>query len=368
MPRSKIDISDQIEYLSILDEKGKVDKKLEPKIPNPLLLELYRKMLLTRRFDERLLSLQRQGRVGTFPPVTGQEAAHMGAVAVLRPSDWMVPSFRETGAELWRGRSLESLFLYNAGYSEGARIADDRNDLPVSIPVGSQVIHAVGLGWAIKYRQKDDVAMAFFGDGGTSQGDFHDGLNFAGVFQTPVIFVCQNNQWAISIPRSKQTRSATIAQKAVAYGIHGIQVDGNDILAVYAAADEAVNRARSGKGATLIESVTYRIAVHTTADDPKRYRSDEEVEIWRKRDPLVRFQKYLTAKKLLTKKKIETLETETAAEIQAAVDGAEEKLKDMGNPLDMFDHAYADLPPHIAAQRDQFAKEQAETEQEGHHG
>ena len=139
MPRSKIDISDKIEYLSILDEKGKLDKKLEPKIPNSLLLKLYRKMLLTRRFDERLLSLQRQGRVGTFPPVTGQEAAHMGAVAVLRPSDWMVPSFRETGAELWRGRSLESLFLYNAGYSEGARIADDRNDLPVSIPVGSQV-------------------------------------------------------------------------------------------------------------------------------------------------------------------------------------------------------------------------------------
>jgi pyruvate dehydrogenase E1 component alpha subunit len=368
MPRSKINISDKIEYLSILDEKGTVDKTLEPKIPNTLLIKLYRSMLLTRRFDERLLSLQRQGRIGTFPPITGQEAAHMGAAAVLRPSDWMVPSFRETGAELWRGRSLESIFLYNAGFSEGARIAEDRNDLPVSIPVGSQILHAVGLGWAIKYRQKKDVAMTFFGDGGSSQGDFHEGLNFAGVFKTPVVFVCQNNQWAISIPRSKQTRSATIAQKAIAYGIYGIQVDGNDILAVYAAADEAVNRARSGQGATLIESVTYRVAVHTTADDPSRYRSDEEVETWRKRDPLIRFQKYLTAKRLLTKKKVEAFEAETADKIQTAVDRAEEKLKDMGNPLDIFDHVYAVLPPQVAAQREQFAKEQAETEQEGHHG
>jgi pyruvate dehydrogenase E1 component alpha subunit len=151
-PRNKIDTSEPIEYISILDETGKIDKKLEPNIPNPLLLKIYRKMLLVRRFDERMISLQRQGRIGTFPPVTGQEAAHMGAVAVLRPSDWMVPSFRETGAELWRGRSLESILIYYAGYSEGARIADDRNDLPVSIPVGSQILHAVGLGWAIKYR------------------------------------------------------------------------------------------------------------------------------------------------------------------------------------------------------------------------
>ena len=368
MPRKKIDIPCQIDYLSILDEKGKVDKKLEPKISKDLLLDLYRKMLLARRFDERLLSLQRQGRLGTFPPISGQEAAHLGAAAVLRPSDWFVPAFRETAAEIWRGRSLENIFLTNAGYSEGAHIGADQKDLPVSIPVGSQVLHAVGLAWAAKYRQKDDVAMTFFGDGGTSQGDFHEGLNFAGVFQLPAVFVCQNNQWAISIPRAKQTRSETLAQKAIAYGIEGIQVDGNDILAVYTAAEEAVDRARSGDGPTLIECVTYRMAVHTTADDPKRYRSDEEVEGWRKRDPLARFQKYLTGKKLLTQKKIDTIESEAAAKIQAAVDSAEEKMKDIGNPIEMFDHVYGELPAHLEAQKDFFSRELAEMEQEGQLG
>ena len=277
MPRKRIRIPTDIDYLSILDEKGKLDKNLEPNIPEELLLKMYKAVLLGRRFDERLLSLQRQGRIGTFPPVKGQEAAHLGAVALLRPSDWMAPSFRETPAELWRGRSMESVILYNNGFSEGSAIEAERNDLPISIPVASQVLHAVGLAWAIKYRKKDDVVMTFFGDGGTSEGDFHEGLNFAGVFQLPVIFICQNNHWAISMPLSKQTRSKTIAQKALAYGIHGIQVDGNDILAVYAASEEAVHRARSGEGATLIECVTYRVAMHTTADDPKRYRTDKEV-------------------------------------------------------------------------------------------
>jgi len=368
MPRKKVDIPDHIDYLSILDEEGNVDKELEPKISKDLLLDLYRKMLLVRRFDERLLSLQRQGRLGTFPPVSGQEAAHMGAAAVLRPSDWFVPAFRETGAEILRGRTLESILLYNAGYSEGAHIGEDQKNLPVSIPVGSQVLHAVGIAWAAKYRQKDDVAMTFFGDGGTSQGDFHEGLNFAGVFQLPVVFVCQNNQWAISIPRTKQTRSETLAQKAIAYGIRGIQVDGNDVLAVYSAADEAVALARSGKGPTLIECITYRMTVHTTADDPKRYRSDQEVETWRRRDPLSRLQIYLTGKKLLTKKKIESFESEAAAEIQAAVESAEEKIKEIGNPLEIFDHTYEELSPHLVEQKDRFSRELSEMEQEGQHG
>jgi pyruvate dehydrogenase E1 component alpha subunit len=281
MPRRKINISTKVEYLSILDEKGKLDTKLDPKIPAEQLLKLHRTMLLGRRFDERLLSLQRQGRIGTFAPITGQEASQVGAVAALRPSDWMVPSFRETVAEIWRGRTLESVILLFGGYNEGGLVEDERNDLPMSVPVGSQVLHAVGLGWAMKYRGKDDVAMTFFGDGGTSEGDFHEGLNFAAVYRAPVIFVCQNNQWAISIPRSKQTLSKTIAQKAVAYGMPGMQVDGNDVLAVYAGAKEAVERARSGGGPTLIECVTYRMMMHTTADDPKRYRTEKEVAGWR---------------------------------------------------------------------------------------
>ena len=368
MPKTKIDLADQIHFLSILNEYGNIDEALVPELPDDFLLKLHHYMLLGRRFDERLLSLQRQGRIGTFPPISGQEAAQLGAAAALRQSDWMVPSFRETAAELWRGRNLENVILYNNGYNEGGHIPDDRNDLPISVPVGSQILHAVGIGYAIKYRQTDEVVMTFFGDGATSEGDFHEGLNFAGVFQTPVIFVCQNNQWAISLPRSKQTRSKTLAQKALAYAVPGIQVDGNDILAVYAAVKEAVDRARSGEGSTMIECITYRMAVHTTADDPRRYRSDEEVEEWQKRDPLVRFQKYLHDRGLLTDEGVASAEAEIKEHIQAAVDRAEEEAKSLGDPLDMFNHAFAELPPHLVEQRDALARELEDHQGEELHG
>ena len=368
MPRKKITISEKIEYLSILNEKGQLDKKLEPDIDEDVLLKLHRTMLLARRFDERLLNLQRQGRIGTFPPIKGQEAAQLGTIAHLRPSDWMVPAFRETAAEIWRGRSLESIIIYNNGFGEGVDIPEDRNDMPISVPVGSQAIHAVGLGWAAKYRETDDVAMTYFGDGATSEGDFHEGLNFAAVFQAPVIFVCQNNHWAISVPLSKQTRSKTLAQKAVAYGLPGIQVDGNDILAVYAAAQEAVQRARTGGGPTLIECVTYRLMMHTTADDPKRYRTDEEVEKWSKRDPLPRFQKYLLDKGLLSEEMLLEFESEVMEEIQAAVDGAEKEMEALGDPIDMFDHAYAELPAYLKEQKADLARELSAGGEEGNHG
>ena len=367
MPRKEIDIADKVEYLSVLDENGGLDTELEPDISEEMLLKLYRAMVLGRKFDERLLHLQRQGRIGTFAPTSGQEAAHLGTTAVLEPSDWFVPAFRETAAEIWRGRSLESVITYFNGFSEGAYIPPDRNDLPVSVPVGSQVLHAVGLAWAAKYRQTNRVAMAFFGNGATSQGDFHEGLNFAGVFQTPAIFVCQNNQWAISIPRTKQTRSKTIAQKALAYGIAGIQVDGNDILAAYTAAKEAIDRARSGGGPTLIECVTYRLTVHTTADDPRRYRTDEEVEQWKKRDPITRFQKYLVAKGLLSGAQIDAIESAVLDEIQAAVDNAENQMKSMGDPMHMFEYAYAEMPPMLKEQKEYFARELAEMRAEGKH-
>jgi pyruvate dehydrogenase E1 component alpha subunit len=367
MARTPIDLPDRIDYLSILNEKGELDTSLEPAIDKDALLKLHRTMLLARRFDERLLSLQRQGRIGTFPPISGQEAAHLGAVAGLRASDWVVPAFREMAADIWRGRPLESIIVYNNGFNEGSRIPADRNDMPISVPVGSQILHAVGIAWAMRYRGKDDVAMTFFGDGATSQGDFHEGLNFAGVFQLPVVFVCQNNQWAISIPRAKQTRSKTLAQKAIAYGIPGIQVDGNDILAVYAAAKEAVDRARAGGGATLVECVTYRLAVHTTADDPKRYRSDAEVEAWRRRDPIPRFQSYLTAKGLLSEEVVKAEEAAIAAEIQAAVERAEEEMKNLGDPLLMFEHAYAEMPDYLKEQRADFIRWMAEARKEGTH-
>jgi pyruvate dehydrogenase E1 component alpha subunit len=367
MPKTRIVLPDSLDYLSILDEHGTVDTDLEPTVENALLLRLHRTMLLARRFDERLLSLQRQGRIGTFPPIAGQEAAHLGAVAPLRVSDWVVPAFREMAADLWRGRSLESIIIYNNGFNEGSRIPAERNDMPISVPVGSQILHAVGIAWGMKYRGTDDVAMTFFGDGATSQGDFHEGLNFAGVFQLPVVFVCQNNQWAISIPRSKQTRSQTLAQKAFAYGISGVQVDGNDILAVYVAAREAVERARSGGGATLIECVTYRMAVHTTADDPKRYRPDAEVEEWRRKDPLTRFQGYLAAKGLLTADAVKAEEEAIAAEIQTAVARAEEEMKALGDPMLMFEHAYAEMPEYLGEQRADFIRFVHATQKEEKH-
>ena len=368
MPRESINISDKIEKLSILGPNGELDQKLEPNIPEDVLLRLYRTMLLARKFDERLLNLQRQGRIGTFAPIKGQEAAQLGTIAHLRPGDWMVPAFRETAAEIWRGRSLESVIIYFNGFNEGVAIPDERNDFPISVPVGSQMIHAVGLGWAAKYRQTDDIAMAYFGDGATSQGDFHEALNFAAVFKSPVIFVCQNNQWAISIPVSQQTRSQTLAQKALAYGMPGIQVDGNDILAVYAAAHEAVQRARNGDGPTLIECVTYRLMMHTTADDPKRYRTDEEVERWIQRDPLPRYEKYLMDKGVLSDEKRGAVESEILEEIQTAIDRAEKQMETMGDPIDMFDHTYAEMPASLKSQKEDLAQALSASAKEGKDG
>ena len=368
MARKKINIAKPLEYLSVLDEQGVLDSELEPDIPEEILLKLHRTMVLARKFDERLLNLQRQGRIGTFPPTSGQEATHLGAVAVLEPSDWFVPAFREAGAEIWRGRSLESMIIYSNGFNEGVEIPPDSNDLPMSVPVGSQILHAVGLAWAARYRKTDRVVMVFLGDGATSQGDFHEGLNFAGVFQTPTIFVCQNNQWAISLPRSKQTRSETMAQKALAYGMPGIQIDGNDILASYAAAQEAVQRARSGGGPTLIECVTYRMTMHTTADDPRRYRTDQEVEFWKQRDPIKRFQKYLSERGILAEEKIADIDNAVLDEIQSAVDRAEEKIKTLGNPMDMFNHHYEEMPPTLREQKEELAGELDAMAKEGQNG
>ncbi|MDX1686904.1 MAG: pyruvate dehydrogenase (acetyl-transferring) E1 component subunit alpha, partial [Candidatus Promineifilaceae bacterium] len=329
MPREVIELPHDIEYLSVLDEEGNLDEELEPDLADDFLLDLYRAMLLARRLDERMLNLQRQGRIGTFAPLKGQEASEIGAVAALRDSDWMVQSYREQAAALWRGQSIENYLLVYGGFYQGGELPDDSRDLPVSIPVSTQILHAAGISYGIKYREEEDVVMVFFGDGATSEGDFHEGLNFAGVFQTPIVFVCQNNQYAISVPRSRQTHAKTIAQKALAYGVHGIQVDGNDVLAVHTAAQEAVERARSGEGPTLVENVTYRLSLHTTADDPTRYRDEEEVEKWEARDPIPRFQNYLMAKDLLSEEDVEALEEEIEAEIQDAVDAAEAEMESL---------------------------------------
>ena len=221
MPTKEIDLPYRVEYLSVLDQDGHIDKSLEPQLSDELLLKLYRTMLLARRFDERMLILQRQGRIGTFAPMKGQEA-QVGAAAALNPDDWIVPSFREAAVEIWRGKPMDHILLYYSGYNEGGVLPDGLNLLPVSVPVGSQMVHAVGIGYGLKYRGKKAVSATFFGDGATSEGDFHEAMNFASVYQTPVVFICQNNQWAISLPRSKQTHSRTLAQKALAYDMPGV--------------------------------------------------------------------------------------------------------------------------------------------------
>ncbi|MDX1567763.1 MAG: pyruvate dehydrogenase (acetyl-transferring) E1 component subunit alpha [Longimicrobiales bacterium] len=356
MPREEIDLPGGVEHLSILDEDGKLDEELAPDLPDDLLLELHRTMLLARRFDERLLQLQRQGRIGTFAPVKGQEASQLGAVSALEESDWVIPSFRETAAALWRGIPLTGILLYNAGYNEGAAIPEEKKDFPIAIPVASQIPHAAGLAYGAKYRGSDEVVLVFFGDGATSEGDFHEALNFAGTFEAPVIFVCQNNHWAISVPRERQTRSKTLAQKALAYGLPGIQVDGNDVLAVREATREAVERARSGDGPTLIECVTYRLSVHTTADDPSKYRSDEEVEEWEARDPLPRLQGFLKERDLLDDDAVASLEEEIGSEIDEAWSDAEERMEELDDPLEMFEHLYAELPPYLRKQRERASE------------
>jgi pyruvate dehydrogenase E1 component alpha subunit len=345
MPRTILEPQFTIEHLSILDSDGNLDTALEPELSADDLRRLYRAMLLGRRLDERMIRLQRQGRIGTFAPIKGQEASQTGSVFTLRKTDWMVPSFRETAAMLWRGWPIEKLLRFFAGYLEGGQPAPEQHDLPITIPVATQLPHAVGLAYAAQYRGDDAVVMAYCGDGATSEGDFHEALNFAGVWHVPVVFVVQNNQWAISVPLKKQTHSRTVAQKALAYGFPGIQVDGNDVLAVYAASREAVERARSGGGPTLIECVTYRLGVHTTADDPTKYRSEEEVKAWEKKDPLTRFSAYLEKKTLL----VAGLEQQVDEEIARAVQTFEASTA--ADPLTMFDHAYGELPPHLQAER-----------------
>lgn len=358
MPREQIELEHTVEYLSILDEDGELDSELAPEIEDDRLRQMFRTMLLSRRFDERLLTLQRQGRIGTFAPVKGQEACQIGAMPALRDSDWFVPAFREFAAMHWRGFPLADILLFAAGYNEGGAIAEDSHDFPTAVPVATQLPHAVGLAYASQYRERDEVTIVFFGDGATSEGDFHEALNFAGILQTPVVFLCQNNQWAISLPREKQSRSKTLAQKGLAYGLPCLQVDGNDVLAVYAAVSEAAERARNGDGPTMIECLTYRLSIHTTADDPSKYRDEAEVKEWEGRDPLPRFQNYMVERELLSEDDIESMESEVKDEVDQAWKDAEARIEELDGPEVMFDYIYAERPPYLEAQRKAFGQRQ----------
>lgn len=352
MPRHRIDLPHKLEYLSVLDAEGNVDSDLEPKLSDDQLLTLYRAMLRSRLFDERMIRLQRQGRIGTYGPGIGQEAAMMGPAFWLTRDDWLVPSFREGAAMFHRGWPMETIILWWAGYEEGAVAPEGVNDLPIQVPVASQTQTASGIAYACKLKNDGAVVLCYVGDGGTSEGDFHEAMNFSAVFQLPIVYVVQNNHWAISLPRSKQTRSPTIVQKAIAYGIDGIQVDGNDILATLVAGGEAIETARSGGGPTLIEEVTYRLGVHTTADDPKKYRRDEEVACWLNKDPLLRFAAYLQKKGVLSEAGRKTVEDELNAEILAAVERAEKLFA--FDPRDMFKYTFAEMTADLQDQLAEF--------------
>jgi pyruvate dehydrogenase E1 component alpha subunit len=353
MPRKTI-AEFRVEHLQVLAEDGTVDKKLEPDLTDEQLLRLYRGMVRARELDERMLKLQRQGRIGTFGPCTGQEAPSTAAALAMSEDDWFVGAFRELGGRLLRGEPLTNPLFYYNGWEEGNLLPDHvgRRMLPLAVVVGTQILHGAGVGFAAKQAGKGEAVVCFMGDGATSEGDFHEGLNFAAVWQAPVVFISQNNQWAISIPREQQTRSETIAQKGIAYGMPCIQVDGNDALACYAAVKEALDRARAGEGPTLIEAVTYRLMMHTTADDPTKYRSRDQEEEWWQREPLIRFRLYLEGKGLWDEDKENALREELRAEVDAAV----KEFESTGPwPADRpFDHVFAESHPTIERQRREF--------------
>ncbi len=257
-------------------------------LPGDEILRLYGAMVTARVFDRKCSALQRQGRLATYAQFEGQEAAQIGSAAALRAGDWLVGSYRDAAAMWFHGLPWENLILARTGDERGGRSPEGVNVLPMSITVGGHMIHAVGVGWAEKLKGTDAVALTLFGDGATSEGDFHEAMNFAAVYELPVVFVCQNNGWAISHPTSMQTAAESIADKAVGYGMTGVSVDGNDLVAMFEASSAAVARARAGEGPTLIEALTYRMGPHTTADDHLRYREAEEIEDWRTRDPLER--------------------------------------------------------------------------------
>jgi 2-oxoisovalerate dehydrogenase E1 component alpha subunit len=314
-----------------------------------VLISLYRGMVLTRAFDLKAVSLQRTGRLGTYAVSLGQEGVSVGIASAMREEDVVLPSYRDNGTLLWRGTKMEEILLFWGGDERGSLSSGPAHDFPYCIPVASQAPHAAGVAYAFKLRKEPRVAVCLFGDGATSKGDVWEAMNFAGVHKLPVVFVANNNQWAISVPLQLQTASQTLAQKAIAAGFSGEQVDGNDVIAVRAAAEDAIAQARAGGGPRLIEAVTYRLSDHTTADDAARYRPPEEVQARWKEEPIARLRAYLVSQKAWGKSQEEELAADCQKQIEAAI---ERYLATAPRaPQTMFDHLYAELPRAYASQR-----------------
>jgi pyruvate dehydrogenase E1 component alpha subunit len=341
------------EMFQIMEQTGKiVNEKYMPEISDELILKMYRTMMLSRIQDEKSLQYQRQGRMLTFAPSMGQEGIQVASVAAIEKKDWVVSAFRENATWLWLGQPMENLFLYWIGSEEGSRIPEGVNLLPVVVPIGTQFNHAVGIGMSMKYKKNDSVVVSFIGDGGTSEGEFYEAINYAGAMNTPNIFIIQNNQFAISTPRSLQTKAKTLAQKGIAAGIPCIQIDGNDIFAVYATVKEAVERGRKGEGPTLIEAVTYRMGPHTTADDPTIYRKEEYHQKMLKTDPLIRTKNYMITKGIWDEDK----ESSLKEELQNLVEETFKKIEKTDNtPLeDIFKYTYENMTENLKEQYEEY--------------
>jgi pyruvate dehydrogenase E1 component alpha subunit len=356
--RFAMTIAPRISMHRVLDVDGKVVGGMPEFARDPAELQrLYRALVLTRTFDAKAIALQRTGRLGTYASSLGQEAVSVGAAAAMQPDDVLLPSFREHGGQLWRGVTLQELFLYWGGDERGNDFAVARADFPNCVPVGSHAPHAVGVALAFRLRRERRAAVCMFGDGATSKGDVAEALNMAGVWRVPAVFVVNNNGWAISVPRARQTVAATLAQKAVAAGFAGEQVDGNDVIAVRAVVGQALARARQGDGPTLIEALTYRLSDHTTADDASRYRDDAEVSRHWPAEPVARLRGYLVNAGLWDKDREEALLQECGRAVDQAADAylATPALP----PAAMFEHVYADAPAELVEQRALAARSEA---------
>tara|TARA_Y100000589_G_scaffold69394_1_gene61315 strand:- start:1233 stop:2408 length:1176 start_codon:yes stop_codon:yes gene_type:complete len=351
MDTTPIDLG-HIEVLQILDEHAQLDEALDPGYAPEQLLRMHRGLVLTRAFDQRMLTMQRQGEMGTFAPNLGQEACQLGQVIPLTRDDWYSPSYRSFGAQIWRGWSMERLFKLWSGYHEGFPPPPDVNDLPFSIVIGSHVLPAVGVAMGMRYRNEPHCMVVNYGDGASSQGAVSEAMNFAAVNKAPVVFVCENNGWAISTPLGKQSATSNLAVRGIGFGVPTIRVDGNDILAMTTAVEQAANRARNGEGPMLIEAITYRMSLHTTADDPTVYRSQELVDPWEARCPIVRFETYLQRKGILDAEDAERVRAECDAEVIAARDRF--RTDAVARPREIFDHIYGELPAELEAQKQAY--------------
>lgn len=346
-----------IEPLQILKPDGTPTNQEMPNLTPEQLKQIMHKMVYTRVWDQRAISLNRQGRLGFYAPVAGQEASMLGSQSALEKEDFILPSYRDIPQIVWHGLPLYQAFLYSRGHQHGGQIPEGVNVLMPQIIIAAQIIQCAGVAMGMKLNKKKNVAITYIGDGGTSQGDFYEGLNYAGAYRLPAIFVVQNNRYAISVPVEKQTAAKTLAHKAVAVGIPGIQVDGMDVLAVYKAVSEARQRAINGEGPTLIETLTYRYGPHTMAgDDPTRYRTTEETGEWESKDPLIRFRNYLQSKNLWNEEEENKVIELAKKEIAEAIKQADETPKMTMDQL--IESMFEQLPPHLEEQKNQFSKKE----------